>query len=190
MGDRAAVRAALIAFLASRTLVFVGFLVLSQISFLGKEYSNSVWQTRIVLRRERVRPELTRMIMVGDAWWYQRIAANGYHAATDDEKNKWAFFPLYPLLVRACHVTGDFAVDGAILSNLAFLAALVALGQLALRWGLDVQDAERVVFYVAFFPTSYCSGATAVVVTLTLAVVARSVHAVTRQEPVEALRTL
>lgn len=145
------VRAAVLAFFLSRALVFLALLVLSQIAFLEKVYSNSVWQTRITLQAERVRPELTRMILVGDSWWYKRIAENGY----EGDANKRAFFPLYPLLVRACRITGDFAVDGAIVSNLAFLAALIALGQLALRCGLTVEDAERAVCYVAFFPTSY-----------------------------------
>jgi Gpi18-like mannosyltransferase len=155
MSSRTVVRAAVVAFLASRALIFLGLLVLSQIAFLDKVYSNSVWQTRIELRAERVRPELSRMILVGDGWWYKRIAEDGYRVRNEEEKNKRAFFPLYPLVVRACRITGDFAIDGAIVSNLAFLAALIALGQLALRSELDVQDAERVVCYVAFFPTSY-----------------------------------
>lgn len=155
MNNRAVIRTAIIAFLVSRALIFLGLLVVSQIAFTGRIYSNSAWQTRITLQSERIRPELTRMIMVGDAWWYQRIAETGYRAANDEEKNKRAFFPLYPLLVRACRVTGDFAIDGAIVSNLAFLGALIALGLLALRSGLDADDAERAIFYVAFFPTSY-----------------------------------
>jgi Gpi18-like mannosyltransferase len=155
MDTRKVLRAALLAFLASRALIFGGLLLLSQIAFLEKVYSNSVWQTRIVLQAERVRPELTRMIMVGDAWWYQRIAESGYTVRGDGEQSKRAFFPLYPLLVRGCRITGDFAIDGAIVSNAAFLAALLVLGPLALRLGLDVQAAERAVFYVAFFPTSY-----------------------------------
>jgi Gpi18-like mannosyltransferase len=149
------VRTAVLAFLASRALVFLALIVLSQIAFLGKVYSNSVWQTKIVLDAERVRPELTRMILVGDSWWYKRIAEHGYEARTDEEKSKRAFFPLYPMLVRACRVTGDFAIDGAIVSNFAFLAALIVIGQLALRFGLDAPAAERAICYIAFFPTSY-----------------------------------
>ena len=151
MADRAVVRAALIAFAASRAVVFAGLLVISQLAFLEKVYSNSVWQTRIVLQRERVRPELTRMVMVGDAWWYQRIAESGYRISNAAERDKLAFFPLYPLLVPR----GDFAINGLILSNLAFLAALILLGKLALRLELDPPAAERAVFYAAFFPTSY-----------------------------------
>jgi Gpi18-like mannosyltransferase len=148
-------RAALIAFFASRALIFASLLLISQLAFLQKVYSDSVWQTRIVLQAERVRPELTRMIMVGDAWWYHRIAEDGYQALNEEEKNKLAFFPLYPLLVRTVGFTGDLAIDGAILSNAAFLAALIVLGQLAIRSGLSEQDAERAIFYIAFFPTSY-----------------------------------
>ena len=155
MGNRAVLRAALVAFLASRAIVFLSLLVISQISFLEKVYSSSVWQTRIVLQSDRVRPELTRMVMAGDGWWYRRIAENGYTVASPNDQNKLAFSPLYPLLVRASRVTGDFALDGVILSNVAFLMALIAFGNLAVRSGLENQDAERAIFYLAFFPTSY-----------------------------------
>src|ERR1700726_4272795 len=66
------------AFLLSRALVFTLIVLGSQITFLGKVYSNSVWETNISLNWVRVRPELTRVVMVGDAWWYRLIALNGY----------------------------------------------------------------------------------------------------------------
>lgn len=156
MHARFALRAAIVGFLASRTILFAALLVISHIAFLEKAYSGSVWQTRIVLVAERVRPEMTRMVMVGDAWWYKRIAENGYGSANSaEERSKRAFFPLYPMIVRACGITGDFALDGVFVSNVAFLLALIALGRLALQWGLGERDVERVIFYASFFPTSY-----------------------------------
>ncbi len=143
-------RAAIIAFVLSRGLFFALAIVGSQIAFLGKVYDGSVWETRIVLQSERLRPELQRVTMVGDAWWYRRIALEGY--STPQTR---AFFPLYPLAVRAFAVTGDFTLDGMLLSNLAFACALLLLGPLAMRGGLAVEDAERAIYYLAFFPTSY-----------------------------------
>lgn len=132
-------RAAIVAFLVSRGIVFLTLLVLSQIAFLQKVYSHSVWETRIVLQSARVRPELTRMIMAGDAWWYRRIAAHGYADAVRDpaQASKVAFFPLYPLLVRACGTSGDFALDGTLVSNASLFLALVILGPLATRRSSD-----------------------------------------------------
>jgi hypothetical protein len=104
--NRRILRAALLAFLVSRLLVFGVIVAGSQIAFLGKVYSNSVWETRIVLQPERVRPELERIVLVGDAWWYRSIAVDGYdRARVNGRPANWAFFPLYPLLVRALPVT-------------------------------------------------------------------------------------
>jgi len=156
MKDRRILRAALLAFLASRLFVFSLIIAGSQTAFLGKVYSNSVWETRIVLQAERLRPELERMVMVGDAWWYRTITADGYdRAPVSGRLTNWAFFPVYPLLVRALPLTGSFALDGMIVSNVALLFALLLLGAVARQSGLSEEDAERAIFYLAFFPTSY-----------------------------------
>lgn len=149
-------RSAAAAFLLSRGIFFALVILGSQIEFLGKVYGNSVWQTRVVLRGERVLPELARVAMVGDAWWYRSIAREGYHARREaGAAANWAFFPLYPLAVRGAAFTGDFALDGMIVSNAAFAGALLLLGLVAVRSGLTAEDAERAMFYAAFFPTSY-----------------------------------
>lgn len=154
--SRPILRAAIVAFVASRLLTFALLVVGSQIAFLGKVYSNTIWETRIVLQSERVRPELERVVMVGDAWWYRSIAMRGYDRPPMNGRTpNWAFFPLYPLVVHALSITGSFALDGMLVSNLAFLIALVLLGNVAMRFGLTPDDAERAIFYLAFFPTSY-----------------------------------
>jgi Gpi18-like mannosyltransferase len=154
--DRRLIPAAALAFVVSRGLVLLLLLCGSQMSFLQKVYSSSVWETRIELQAARVRPELFRVAMVGDTWFYRSIAMHGYDLeARPGEAPNWAFFPLYPSLVRLLSFTGDFAFDGMILSHLAFAAALVLLGSLLTRSGLDLADAERAIWYVAFFPTSY-----------------------------------
>lgn len=150
MAERRLVRNIALAFLLSRGVLLALMVIGSQTAFLRKVYGNTVWETRIALQAERFLPELARVAMVGDSWWYRAIALHGY-----DESQRVAFFPLYPMLVRVAPVTGEFALDGMIVSNLAFACALVLLGMLALRSGLTAEDAERSVFYLAFFPTSY-----------------------------------
>jgi Gpi18-like mannosyltransferase len=156
MPDRRIFRAAVLAFLLSRLIFFALLIAGSQIAFLGKVYSGSVWETRIVLDGARVRPELERTVMIGDAWWYRSIATGGYEArAIDGKPANWAFFPLFPLAVRYLAPTGSFAFDAMLLTNVAFFGALLLLGMLAVRSGLIPEDAERAIFYLAFFPTSY-----------------------------------
>jgi Gpi18-like mannosyltransferase len=156
MFDRRIVRAAIVAFVASRVLTFALLIVGSQIAFLGKVYSNTIWETRVLLQSERLRPELERVVMVGDAWWYRSIAVRGYDRSPISGRTpNWAFFPLYPVVVRVVSITGSFALDGMLVSNGAFLAALLLLGTAATRFGLTTEDAERAMFYLAFFPTSY-----------------------------------
>src|SRR6185436_12327065 len=60
-----------------------------------------------------------------------------------------------PLAVRYLRVTGNFALDGVLLSNAAFLGSLLVLGAVSIRSGLTPEEAERAQWYAAFFPTSY-----------------------------------
>lgn len=154
MIERRLVRDAALYFLVSRALILFLMVAGSQISFLGKVYSGSVWETRITLQAERVVPELVRVAMVGDAWWYRSVTLHGYSAAGAKEPN-WAFFPLFPMLIRAAGVTGDFALDGMLLSHAAFAISLLLLGPVLVRTGFSFDDASRAMFYLAFFPTSY-----------------------------------
>ena len=81
-----------------------------------------------------------------DAVWFLRIAEEGYDA------DRAAFFPLYPLLVKAGGVlVGSQLVAGVLLSLAALLGALVLLGRLVtLDFGRDV--ARLTVLLVALFP--------------------------------------
>lgn len=88
----------------------------------------------------------------GDALWYLRIASQGY--ATDDGSG--AFFPLYPLLVRAVgELTGGrWLLAAYVVSNVALVAALVLLHRLtALEWSEAV--ARRAVVLLCVFPTGF-----------------------------------
>jgi hypothetical protein len=150
-------RAALLAFFLSRALFFAIVIAGSQTAFVQKVYSNSAWETRIELSAQRFWPELQRMVLIGDGWWYRSVATRGYDERPFDPsvEANWAFFPLYPLVVRIFRITGEFAADGLIVSNLALLGALLLLGRVATLAGVTADDAARATFYAAFFPTSY-----------------------------------
>ena len=81
-----------------------------------------------------------------DAVWFLRIAEDGYDA------DRAAFFPLYPLLVKAGGVrVGSPLVAGILLSFACFFGALVLLGRLiAVDYHRDV--ARLTVLLVAVFP--------------------------------------
>src|SRR4051795_5616811 len=63
-----------------------------------------------------------------DSVWYLAIANDGYPA---DDARRAAFFPLYPLLVRAANgVVREPIVAGALVSLVCFAIALVLLHRL------------------------------------------------------------
>lgn len=87
-----------------------------------------------------------------DALWYLRIAATGYRS--DD--GSAAFFPLYPLLVRAVSTPlGHHWLLGAYLvSNAALLVGLVLVHRLT-ELELGPLAARRTVLYLCVFPTGF-----------------------------------
>ncbi len=92
-----------------------------------------------------------------DGWWYLGIARTGYHAApVSGQYHDYAFFPLYPALVRLLSLATP-AFDGLIavlLSNVLFLVALWLLYQLT----REVLDDERALWscvVLAVFPFSW-----------------------------------
>jgi Gpi18-like mannosyltransferase len=128
----------------------------SQVQFVQKVESNTLWETRLTYQPANTLPELERLAMIGDAWWYRWIAVEGYQQRHFDERPaNWAFFPLFPLTVRLVRITGNFAYDGAIVSNIALFLAMILLRNVAIGFGLDEDAANRAVFYLAFFPPSY-----------------------------------
>jgi Gpi18-like mannosyltransferase len=87
-----------------------------------------------------------------DALWFERIARDGYRS--DDASA--AFFPGYPIVIRAVDVITPLGVPGSALlvSNAAFLAALIVLYALTAReW--DSSTARRTVILLACFPSSF-----------------------------------
>lgn len=86
-----------------------------------------------------------------DGLWYLRIADDGYR----DGDGSAAFFPGYPLLVRAMSFAlgGHPLAAGLVVSHLAFLAALLLVYGLT-RDELGERAARRTVLLIAVFPTA------------------------------------
>ncbi|HVF56290.1 MAG TPA: mannosyltransferase family protein [Pyrinomonadaceae bacterium] len=155
--DDRGVRAALFAFALTRLLVLLVFVLVGQtkISF---DDTNRVFISELNLKKVPIARILREEVLTADANWYVGIARDGYErrAFDADKPHNWAFFPLYPLLLRAAaFVTGEYALTGMLLSHLFFLLALIFLYRVAEGFGLGAEDAGRCVFYVAAFPVSY-----------------------------------
>ncbi|BDE06324.1 hypothetical protein WPS_16000 [Vulcanimicrobium alpinum] len=83
-----------------------------------------------------------------DAEHYLGIAAQGYSGTEP------AFFPLYPLLIRALGaLTGSHLIAGLLVSNAAIFFALLFLYKL-IEHEYNRAVAQRATFYVSIFPTA------------------------------------
>jgi hypothetical protein len=88
-----------------------------------------------------------------DAAWFLRIATGGY-AAGDGSA---AFFPLYPMAIRALAWLPGIGPLGAalVVSNACFLGALVMVHGLTRLEGMSAQVARTTVLLLAIFPTAF-----------------------------------
>jgi hypothetical protein len=94
-----------------------------------------------------------------DSGWYFTVARRGYYFDPAGQSNI-AFFPLYPLLMRALAWPfggGDRAlwIAGAVLSCVCLFLALTVLHRLAEKTLGGREAARRTVLYVAVFPFAY-----------------------------------
>jgi hypothetical protein len=87
-----------------------------------------------------------------DALWFLRIASSGYRL--DDSSA--AFFPLFPMLVRAVAwlTDGRYLLAGFLVSNVALIAGLTVLFKLTLEEAGEL-FARRTVLYLCLFPTAF-----------------------------------
>jgi hypothetical protein len=151
-------RSALWVFWLTRTVIIAIFILTGQIKVLPDPYNPDVLNSNLSLRRVPVSSILKAEATTADANWYVGIAANGYErrAFENTTHHNWAFFPLYPLLLRAASwLTGEFTLTGMFISHLFFFFALLVLHKTALAFGLDADAASRTIFYLAIFPVSY-----------------------------------
>lgn len=151
------VRASLFAFTLSRGIVLVIFVVVGLLRTAPDQFPGH-FDAYISLEKAPIARVLRQVVLTADVNWYIGIAEHGYdHMPFNaDEPRNWAFFPLFPLLLRlASYLTGEFVITGMLLSHLCFLLALFLLHRLALLFKLNADDADRCVFYLAVFPVSY-----------------------------------
>lgn len=154
------VRAGLFAFTLSRLLVLAVVLLTANLVLdppvpgpVGDLHNSNI------SLRNRNAIEVVRSLTLGaDSLWIISIARDGYEKEpfNTSAQHRWAFFPLYPLLLHAAaKVTGELPLTGIALSNIFLLLALVLLYKTALAFDCDQAAADRAVFYVALFPVSY-----------------------------------
>ncbi|MBI3048835.1 MAG: hypothetical protein HYY76_11070 [Acidobacteria bacterium] len=102
--------------------------------------------------------KFVEIFVAWDSGWYWDIAARGYYFRPDAQSSI-AFFPLYPLLMRAAAAPfgGGAAatwVAGIVISLVAYLLALVAIHRFTERLFESREVARRTVLYIAVFPWS------------------------------------
>ncbi|HLY86760.1 MAG TPA: hypothetical protein VKO84_09695 [Gaiellaceae bacterium] len=89
-----------------------------------------------------------------DGHWYGMVARGGYLLVPGRQSDP-AFFPLYPILLRAVHALGvGWGLAGPLLSNLALLLGLGLFYALS-RELFSEPLARRATTYLAIFPLSY-----------------------------------
>ncbi|MDX2042344.1 MAG: mannosyltransferase family protein [Acidobacteriota bacterium] len=147
-------------FLLTRSLVFLIFVISTHLSFSEPptSFGEQPHNVRIAIRRYSIPEELRALATRSDGSWYISVARNGYDKEPFnlDKEHNWAFFPLYPLAVRTvAGITGNYRLVGIALSNLFLFIALTLLHKLVLAFEFDKSVANRTIFYVAAFPTSY-----------------------------------
>jgi hypothetical protein len=86
-----------------------------------------------------------------DVEWYIAIAQHGYWGVQPT-----AFFPLYPLVLRAAAVLffGHYLFAGMVVSNLGALVAFIGLGLLAAHEGKP-EDVARAIRFEAAYPLAF-----------------------------------
>lgn len=88
-----------------------------------------------------------------DGFWYRLIAQKGYAPPMTELAAAW--FPLYPMLVRAAHfVVRDYQVATVLVSNGCLIAAALLLMRL-LRLDYDELVSRRAITFLMFNPVSF-----------------------------------
>lgn len=89
-----------------------------------------------------------------DAGWYASVARQGY--VLKEGESNLAFFPVYPLLIRAIHpiISINYFWPGQIISVVAAAFALYFLYKLA-RLDYSEKQSRLSLFYLLAFPTSF-----------------------------------
>jgi hypothetical protein len=91
-----------------------------------------------------------------DARWYTDIARRGYDWKKAVGTGPAAFFPLYPLLIRAVVLVmhRSYQISALLVANVCFLGALIYLWRLS-AWETSRDVAWRTILYICVFPTAF-----------------------------------
>ncbi|HEY7786461.1 MAG TPA: hypothetical protein VIB00_17150 [Pyrinomonadaceae bacterium] len=156
--DRA-FRSALFAFALTRLIILFVFICAAHFEVLpGTIPEDTSRQPHIIVHRETLIPKLAELAARGDGNWYIGIARHGYERRAFDTSTQrnWAFFPVYPMLLWVFYsITGEMQLTAIALSSFLLLWALILMHKTATAFGFDQGVADRSVFYLAAFPTSY-----------------------------------
>jgi Mannosyltransferase (PIG-V) len=155
-----AIRAGTFAFFLTRLLILAVILLTSSIVFEPAVSTpfGPLHESNISFHNLAVGQALSRVTLGADSAWIMNIAINGYEKEpfNTTAQHTWAYFPLYPLLLRLCaRITGEFPLTGMALSSLFFLLALIIFHKTVGEFGYEQPVADRAVFYLAAFPLSY-----------------------------------
>lgn len=135
------------------------FIITRGVLILGAYFARSAFLESIPSGAYHVAPG-NLLIDVWDRWdssYYRGIAVNGYeYGNKPGDPGNVAFFPVYPLLMRAVLILVQRpAVAGILASNGCFLLALIFLYRLGQFEFADHNTSRRALFYLAIFPTSF-----------------------------------
>lgn len=158
LGSNQSARATLFVFVLSRALVLTIFVVVGLLRTTPDANSPGHFDAVLSVHKAPIGRVLRQMVLTADVNWYLGIAQGGYERRPfdNDTAHNWAFFPLFPLLLRlAAGVTGEFVITGMTLSHIFFLVALFLIHRSCKLFGQTESEADRSIFYLAFFPVSY-----------------------------------
>ena len=98
--------------------------------------------------------EAANLMVRWDTAWYLDVATDGYRIMPGRGQQNYAFFPLYPMMVRAGGVLtgGHYLLSGFVISVAAFLGALLYVHALARAYCRDREAARMAVTLLAMYP--------------------------------------
>ena len=156
--DDPSVRRAFFVFSLTRVLLLAIFIIGGQMDRVSSGSTDTIRDLSLSLGKIPVSRVLQRTISTADVNWYYSVAHDGYERIpfNADRPHNWAFFPLFPMLWRlAARVTGEYPISGMLISNSFFFLGLIFVHKVALAFGFGKLLADRGLFYLAVFPTSY-----------------------------------
>lgn len=100
---------------------------------------------------------VARFLAYWDGAWYLQIAEHGYPRAlaVAPGQTDHAFFPIYPLLIRAVHLAGVSWPDSATVVNLVASGLAMVVIALLIERLSDARTALRTVTLLSFFPWAF-----------------------------------